>query len=86
MDIEEIDADIKFIKEQIKALQEKKGYAKISDPLEDDALLLEICKRVKAISEYLKIEFHNQWEIDPTYLNPKPRMRPILTARKIKKD
>jgi hypothetical protein len=84
MDIEDTDAEMEFMKKQIKELQERKLYARIHEPLEDDALLLEICKRVKAIAEYLKIEFHNQWEIDPTYLNPEPRMRPILTAKKKK--
>jgi hypothetical protein len=80
MDNNDLWAEIKEAKERLDAVEKK--YIKVGEPVEDDALILELAKRLKAMGDYLKLEFYTEWENDPQYLTPQPRKRPILKARK----
>jgi len=77
---EDTESEIRFIQKRLDAVEKK--YIKVGEPVEDDALILEIAKRLKATGDYLKLEFYTEWEDDPQYMTPQPRKRQVLKARK----
>ena len=65
---------------------EKPRCFNVGDSLPDNSVLNAVCKVVRALEEYLKVEIKWEWEDDPMFLKPEhPKRRVWRAYRKTNK-
>ena len=58
---------------------------RVGDSLSEDSIIGKLCQFNEAIKSYLVIEIQWEWEKDPQYATPEPKMRRVWKAYKLNK-